>query len=463
MDWERLLSSRRLGKGSDEAGDRTRTAFQRDFDRVVFSSAFRRLQDKTQVFPLAQSDDVRTRLTHSLEASCVGRSLGTLVGQRLVEGGGPLRGLQEQDRFHPSDMGAIVGAACLAHDIGNPPFGHAGENAISHWFEADPYGVEVVERLKQAGEAFGDFTRFEGNAQGFRVLARLQHPEHAGGMQLTYAALASFVKYPRASSAVEAVNPAAGAKKHGFFADDAALFAEVAEAVGLPRLRPDGLAYARHPLALLVEAADDICYHVIDVEDGYRRGLLTFDGTQELFLGVVTGEVDRARLRVRHERRDSVVEYLRAKAISSLIAEVVDAFVENHDAILAGTFDRALAAVIPQHDAFRELVGVAADRVYPTREVVLIEAAGFSVLGQLIELFLRTLDQKAGPSAAFTQKSKTLWKLFPRDLLGEHREDPGRLGLYRRVLAVTDFVSGLTDRNAVSLFKRLTGISLPGE
>ena len=463
MDWDRLLSSRRLGKGSDEAEDRTRTAFQRDFDRIVFSSAFRRLQDKTQVFPLAQSDDVRTRLTHSLEASCVGRSLGTLVGQRLVEVGGPLRALQERDRFHPSDMGAIVGAACLAHDIGNPPFGHAGENAISHWFQVEPYGKEIIERLKAEGEAFGDFTRFEGNAQGFRVLARLQHPEHTGGMQLTHAALASFVKYPRASSVVETGTTAASAKKHGFFRGDAALFADVAEAVGLPRLRPDGLAYARHPLAFLVEAADDICYHVIDVEDGYRRGLLPFDETQALFLDVVGGDVDPARLRVRHERRASVIEYLRAKAISSLIGETVLAFVENHDAILAGTFDRALAAVIPQHAAFRCLVGVAAERVYPTREVVLIEAAGFSVLGQLIEMFMRTLDEKAGSGAQFTQKSKTLWKLFPRELLGEHRDDPGRLGLYGRVLAVTDFVSGLTDRHAVSLFKRLTGISLPGE
>jgi dGTPase len=463
MNWTRLLSTKRLGSGRVVAADDSRTAFQRDYDRIVFSSAFRRLQDKTQVFPLADSDFVRTRLTHSLEASCVGRSLGTLVGQALVERNQELRGLAEARQFHASDMGAIVAAACLAHDIGNPPFGHAGEDAISHWFRQSAYGREVVTALRARGHADGDFTRFEGNAQGFRVLARLEHPEHRGGMRLTTATLAAFMKYPRSSDLPPDAPTSDGVscRKHGFFVGDVDLFREVAEDVGLLARDSDRAWYVRHPLAFLVEAADDICYHVIDLEDGFRMRLLSLDDVEELFLGVCRNPQDSARERRSDAYPGSRVGYLRAKAISELVAQAVEVFMDHESRILAGEFDRSLPAVLPRADAFQQLKEVACSQVYPAREVVLTEAAGFNVLGQLIELFLRAVNDSAENGRERSLQTRTVLKLLPE--LWRSSTPPAELSPYDRVLLVTDFVSSLSDRRAVSLFKRLTGISLPGE
>ena len=260
MDWTQLLSNKRFGKTSASQVTPSRSPFHQDYDRVVFSSAFRRLQDKTQVFPLAKSDYVRTRLTHSLEASCVGRSLGMEVGLRLK---------RLPKGVDTSGLGMIVSTACLAHDIGNPPFGHAGEQAISQWFrdKGKEFLCPLTEQQKR------DFLNFEGNAQGFRILTRLQHPGNNGGLQLTYATLSAFSKYPTSSIAVskENGNSSVARKKHGFFAADKQAFSQVAKTVGLiPSDREE--SWCRHPLAFLVEAADDICYSIIDLEDGVRRG-----------------------------------------------------------------------------------------------------------------------------------------------------------------------------------------------
>jgi dGTPase len=450
MQWQQLFNRKRLGQDQAANERLTRTAFQKDFDRIVFSSAFRRLQDKTQVFPLAQSDYVRTRLTHSLEASCVGRSLGTDVGQRLIDADPAL-----QQVFHPSEMGAIVAAACLAHDIGNPPFGHSGEDAISHWFRESPKGREVIAQLQQEQACAADFLQFEGNAQGFRILSRLEHPESRGGMQLTCPTLAAFTKYPRSAGENRRW------KKHGFFAEDAELFAEAAEQLGLLR---DGQTYARHPLAFLVEAADDICYHVIDIEDGYRMKLLDFSQTCSLLSAVCDPTPDlEFRLRQMQDRPLSAVQYLRARAIGSLVTETVEAFIANLTGILEGTFNQPLAQIIPHRAEFTQLVEIAARQVYCEREVVLVETAGFNVLGKLIETFLQSINDLATGQLHSSHQSRIVWKLFPKTFIGGDRSEPGELSLYKRVIAVTDYVSSLSDRNAVSLFKRLTGISLPGE
>jgi len=457
MNWDQLLSKRRLGKPEEGREDVTRTVFQKDFDRIVFSSAFRRLQDKTQVFPLAQNDYVRTRLTHSLEASCVGRSLGTMVGHELIQ----LDPALEQC-FLPSEVGAIVATACLAHDIGNPPFGHAGEDAIAHWFRHDDAGRRVVSALGEGSPEALDLEQFEGNAQGFRVLTRLQHPEDDGGLQLSCATLAAFVKYPRGSAVAPSPDAGVRAKKHGFFEDDRTAFCEIADETGLVRYSP-GQAYARHPLVFLVEAADDICYHVVDIEDGFQMKLLPFDEVRELFSAVTLDGVDEARLAMLRDNPQSQIEYLRAKAIGALVDQVVATFLANLNAIMSGTLAMDLTGTIDRATEFRRLKDVAMDRVYPTREVVLIEAAGFNVLGKLIEMFLTAINEKAQSPHGVSRKTRTLLKLFPPPTVSGRPVDPCELDLYRRVLAVTDFVSSMTDRYAVSLFKRLTGISLPGD
>lgn len=458
MNWLQLLHPRRLGKPAPAATADNRNAFQRDFDRIIFSSAFRRLQDKTQVFPLSESDYVRTRLTHSLEASCVGRSLGEMAGAGLLRHGVPL-----PDGFHPSQTGAIVAAASLAHDIGNPPFGHTGESAIAHWFNADPAGQEVIAGLRKENACAEDFLQFEGNAQGFRVLTRLQHAENHGGMQLTLPTLAAFMKYPRGATLPQRP-PAAhkSVKKHGFFRCDAELYEEVAAGLALLRRDAPEPVYARHPLAFLVEAADDICYHVADLEDGFRLKLLTEDETAGALERVIS-PAGKPRAGGQVRTGQARIEHLRAQAIGALVEQAAEAFLQHHDAILAGTFDDALVEHIPAAEAFGRLFDLAKEKVYPARQVLLIEVAGFNVLGRLVELFLGAMNERAAKGKTASLKTDRVLRLLPAQFLAAGDGDIGRMSLYERTLAATDFVSCMTDTYAVALFKKLTGISLPGE
>ncbi len=269
MNWEQLLSRKLLcdEKPVKQNLNDGRSPFQRDFDRIVFSSAFRRLQDKTQVFPLPESDFVHTRLTHSFEVSCVGRSLGTLIGSKIIQRHKELK--EQYSHFH---LGEIVAAACLAHDIGNPPFGHSGEDAISEYFKNGD-GKQFKEKLTEL--QWNDLTKFEGNAQGFRLLTKLQNPKIKGGLRLTCATLAAFTKYPKESFTIDNTNADGKSKlykKFGFFQPEKELFSEVAGEVGLNKKlnKQKYLWWERHPLAFLVEAADDICYRIMDLEDGYH-------------------------------------------------------------------------------------------------------------------------------------------------------------------------------------------------
>ena len=448
MDWNRLLSRARLGLFRLHADNEARTDFQRDFDRIVFSSAFRRLQDKTQVFPLSQSDYVRTRLTHSLEVSSVGRSLGTMVGDSVIK-----RHLLQG--VYPQDFGAVVAAASLAHDIGNPPFGHAGEDAIRLWFTESHTGQTVLEQLTEPQRH--DFLHFEGNAQGFRIITRLQSPDNRGGMQLTCATLGTFTKYPRASTLPTTPPPAIAFKKFGFYQDDADLFAEIADQLGLDRVQPG--AWSRHPLTYLLEAADDICYRIIDIEDAFRLQQLRFEEVRDLLLPL-TGEPDRARRKLEHiTRAKERIEYLRAKAIGVIIEQVHQCFMAHEDAILAGVFAEELLDVIPAAEVMHALKACGEHQVYVSKPVVEVEAAGFEVLGGLLEAFVTSVNDLAANGASASPKSRMLVHLIPEQFAGPGRQPTA--DLYRRVLAITDFVSGMTDSYAVSLFKKLTGISLP--
>ncbi|MBL8484875.1 MAG: deoxyguanosinetriphosphate triphosphohydrolase [Rhodocyclaceae bacterium] len=449
MDWQTLLSPRRLGKLDEPLAARgPRSPFQRDYDRILFSAAFRRLQDKTQVFPLAKDDYVRTRLTHSLEVSTVGRSLGAMVGDAIVQ-----RHPDLQTRgITAADFGTIVAAACLAHDIGNPPFGHAGESAIQDWFTRQGTGSEYLDKHCNGAQEKADFQKFEGNAQGFRVLTRIQSSGQEGGMQLTCAVLGAYSKYPRASI-IESPNATNGisGKKFGFVQQDQKHFEQVAEAVGLMQ-KGDPCAWYRHPLAFLVEAADDICYRIMDVEDGFRTGHLAYSEIEGLFAPVVGGEsMSRANALGSEKQR---VEYLRAKAIDTAIRQAVQVFVDNEDALLAGTYDREILADIPLAEQYRAFKALAKRKVYCVKPVVEIEACGFRVLAGLLECFLDAVDDAASKGNAMSARSRSVTSLLP---YGSWREG---MSTVERLHAATDTVSGMTDSFALATYQRLYGIRL---
>jgi dGTPase len=449
MDWRKLLSARRLGA---EAGTAPvtdiRSEFVRDYDRLIFSSAFRRLQDKTQVFPLAKSDYVRTRLTHSLEVASVGRSLGVLAGTAIGNLDPSLR-----DVVDGHDLGAIVSSACLAHDIGNPPFGHAGESAIQEWFSDEREGGQFLDKWALTEESARDFLEFEGNAQGFRTLVCTQVPEQVGGMRLTCAVLAAFTKYPR-QSLVEAVQATGiSGKKFGFMQSEKALFEEVAAEVGLIKKTGAGLAWHRHPLAFLVEAADDICYHVMDIEDGFRAGALDFEELRALHQPWRDADIDERAALIGDVQRQA--EYFRARTIGKLIYEFVDVFRDNLTGIMSGTFDDELSKHIRNSKAFTAFKAIARRKVYNSRPVVEIEACGFEVIGGLLAAFVGAMEDFASRGAKCNVRSKTLLRLMPLNT-----DELANWSPYDRAVHATDFVSGMTDSYAVSLYQRIRGISL---
>ncbi|TAK52534.1 MAG: dNTP triphosphohydrolase [Betaproteobacteria bacterium] len=449
MNWRQLLCRHRLGAIAHARPPANRTDFERDYDRVVFSSAFRRLQDKTQVFPLGRNDYVRTRLTHSLEVASVGRSLGLLAGRHVLAQHPGLR----EEGFAENDFGAIVAAASLAHDIGNPPFGHEGEGAIQGWFKNSPAGRAILGRL--AGAERADFELFEGNAQGFRTLVRLQLPDNPGGMQLCCATLGAFTKYPRASVMTASAAKGQGGKKHGFFDAERSLFEALAAELGLLRRAPGEAAWCRHPLAFLVEAADDICYRVVDVEDGFRAGQLEFGEIEPLLLAIAAEAPVRKRVRAMStdEKR---VEYLRARAIGALIEEVAAAFAGQSDAMLAGEFDRDLASVVPHAEQLEAMRALAERRVYgsaPAREA---RAPGVEVLGELLAAFVGAVDAAAADPGALSARFRSVFDMIPDQFLAPQRAPAA--DLYARVLGITDYVSGMTDSYAVAMRERLAGL-----
>ena len=444
MNWHRLLSRSRLGLSTQRSSTfDARTEFQRDFDRIVFSSALRRLQDKTQVFPLAQNDYVRTRLTHSLEVASVGRTLGVMVGASIIQRHG-----LDRNVIHPQDIGAIVAAACLAHDIGNPPFGHAGEDAIRLWFQDSELGQTVVAKLSRAQQQ--DLLSFEGNAQGFRLLTRLQNPDNSGGMQLTCATLGAFSKYPRASWLPEQLPAGVGFSKFGFYQDDRDLFARLAAELALTPATERRLAWHRHPLAYLVEAADDICYLIIDIEDAFRLRRLNYQQASSLLLPLVASSDSKRLAGFKYEKEK--IEFLRAKAIGLLIEQVHDCFMDHEAAILEGRFSDELLNLIDSANTLQTIKSYAAQYVYVAPEVIEVGIAGFEVLAALLQAFISAATEDG------SAKNRMLLHLLPAQFKSAQRIEDD---LYRTVLGITDFISGMTDTYAVDLYKKITGISLP--
>ena len=439
MDWKKLLTPQRLGKVEPEDIRWDRTCFQRDYDRLVFSSPFRRLKDKTQVFSLSTNDYIRTRLIHSLEVSCVGRSLGRIVGNEIVK-----RHKLEQHGFTPADFGDIISAACLAHDIGNPPFGHAGEDAIRIGFESwfGTCNNPIKEFLNGSQKA--DFDLFEGNAQGFRVITKLEMRLRQGGMQLTCPTLAAFTKYPRESFIPEHIlNGYSGSsvKKYSFFQAEKDLFAQVAETVGLIR-RDDNVAWwSRHPLAFLVEAADDICYSIVDIEDAYRMGYLPFDEARSLLQ-------DIAGLNLNKKSEAEIIKHLRAESINKLVIEAAEIFLGYEQKILSGEFDQDLLSLGNYVQHLKEIRQAIASRVFEHRDVLSIRIAGYEVLGKLFAKFVNAV-------LINSNKGKLVSDMLPEEYRPNSDED-----IYNKILRITDYISGMTDSYATSLFQQLSGISL---
>jgi len=433
---------------ADNRKTRGRSEFERDQDRIIFSTAFRRLNDKTQVFPVPESYFVHNRMTHSLETSAVGRSLGSIVGERVLErrSGDGVAGLwgSEESRL----LGDLVRAACLAHDIGNPPFGHSGEDAMSAFFRGRPELLEGLSPI-QAEE----FRRFEGNAQGLRVISRIS-PD----LRLTANTIAAFTKYPRSALVegwLEAGNEARrDMKKYGAFSSEAATLEGLLSRFGSRRLADPGFAMSRFPFAWLVEAADDICYLIIDLEDAVRLRIVRLAEVEDLLETIVRadpeGLPDLGRARVGDESQR--MAFWRAKAINSLVFQCAEAFGAHVDELGRGSWGGSLVSEIPGAGALDAVRELSASRIYKDRPVLEIEAAGFEVLGGLLDIFTAVALE---PSASRGVRAATILEILPAIA---PREGDGRYDALRRV---TDYAAGMTDSYALSLYRKLKGVALP--
>jgi dGTPase len=399
--------------------------------------------------PMPESDFVHTRLTHSLEASCVGRSLGRIVGKSIVEKYPELSGSK---KILDSDFGDAVAAACLAHDIGNPPFGHSGEDAISAYFQSSE-SAPFMRSLSEGQKA--DLQRFEGNAAGFRILTHTYPAQcdMAGGLRLTYTTLATFTKYPKESVPHFPGSRFCSEKKYGFFQSEKERFNNIAEELGLLRKSSEsGVFFHRHPLAFLVEAADDICYRIVDFEDGCKLGLIPATEGKALLKELLEeppGKVSRIHFSDWREE----IGFLRARIIGKLIAEAAEVFLLEEEAILGGRFDKALIGELSCKPALDEIKKLSIQKIYKNRTVLEIEAAGFEVLGGLLDAFLKAVFY---PQEKRHQK---LLDLIPDQFLGLNRELSS--SDYEKILNITDFISGLTDQAAITLYRKIKGISLP--
>lgn len=446
MKWESLLNPYRIGEDTttSKIGDKLRSEFERDYDRLIFSHPFRRLQDKTQVFPIPEHDFVHNRLTHSLEVSSVGRSLGKSVGAKVLEQHDELKEL-----LTPFDFGSITAAASLAHDLGNPPFGHSGEESISSFFKSSE--VAKLFRPLMHDKEWSDLTNFEGNAQGFRIL----NNPYERGLNLTLATLAAFTKYPHGSKLDYTIEGRKSQKKYGYFQNELNPFKEVANATGLIQLNKE--SYCRHPLVFLVEAADDICYHIIDLEDGCRLGLVNFEIVKDLLTEILGDRFDEEKLGKIHGENEKI-SLLRALCINKLIDESTEVFMKYEDEILLGEFDQDLISMVRSKDTLQTISKLSIEKLYRSRVVLEKEAGGFEVLENLLNTFSFSVYYKFHQPEGYNGKFRSIFRLLPENIQHYINQD---VTFYQRMLYITDYISGITDRHAVSLFKRIKGISLP--
>ena len=443
MEWKQLISNKRFGQEHKHAERHDdRSEFKRDYDRLIFSSAFRRLQNKTQVFPLPGSIFVHNRLTHSLEVASVGMSIGNDISRRVIQKRPELKDTLVEE------IGTIVSAACLAHDLGNPPFGHSGEKAIQTFFSEGP-GQKIKSMV--SSEFWDDITHFEGNANAFRILTHRFKGRRQGGFVMTYSMLASIVKYPFASCL------AGNHGKFGFFASEAKSYRKIADELGIFCKSAPGepLKYARHPLVYMVEAADDICYEIMDIEDSHKLKILSFAETEHLLLSFFDEDIQqKIRQRIIDEEltdENEKVVYMRASVIGKLENECVAAFLAHEEEILAGTFEGCLIDHISerQKKAYKECEKISYSKIYQSKPVLDIELSGYQIMATLMEVFI---EAAVNPSRFY---SKQLLRRVSSqyDIENENLEE--------RIMAVIDYISGMTDIYALDIYQKINGISLP--
>ncbi len=443
MNWQQLISNKRLGQENRHPKRHDdRTEFKRDYDRLIFSAPFRRLQNKTQVFPLPGSVFVHNRLTHSLEVSSVGMSLGNDVSRNLI-------------KVHPelkdtlfSEIGQIVATACLAHDMGNPPFGHSGEKAIQTFFTEGP-GSDLQREVSH--HFWDDITHFEGNANAFRLLTHQFKGRRVGGFVMTYSMLASIVKYPYSSSAPSKKG------KFGFFHEEKDTFRKVADELGIICISEPGepLRYARHPLVYLVEAADDICYEIMDLEDAHKLKILSFEETANIMISFFNDEIRQSILnRIIEEGltdNNEKIVYMRACVIGILESECVKVFCDNEQAILSGTFEGALIDHISPLpcEAYKACALMSVKRIYKSRPVLDVELSGYKIMETLM--------------AHFIEAARHPERFYSKQLISRvsSQYDIDSPNLETRLMAVIDYISGMTDVYALDVYQKICGISLP--
>lgn len=443
MNWKALLSTRRFGqiKKTEKGSGDIRSEFQRDYDRLIFSSPFRRLQNKTQVFPLPGSVFVHNRLTHSLEVASVGRSLGNLVYEKIS----PM--LSPDEKHLVREIDTVVATACLAHDLGNPPFGHSGEKAISHFF-AEGDGKKLKDVI--AGVEYEDLVNFEGNANLLRLLTHQFQGRRKGGYALTYASLGTMIKYPYDSS------QSGKKKKFGYFQTEKETFKELMKELEIPLAESQNGIYARHPLVYLVEAADDICYQVMDLEDAHKLNIISRDLIDELFLGFFSGTNDRIK---RDKIKQTLTEvsdpneqvaFLRAMVIGQMVNAAANVFADRYDEIMKGTYQGKLLKEMEPYlgDALGKCEEVAFRQVYNHPSVIKIEISGYNVIGALLDEFYRAVMD---PESDYSKKMLSLMPLQYK------LQTPDN---YVKARSVIDFVSGMTDVYAVDLYKQIRGLQL---
>ncbi len=443
MNWEKLLSLKRYGdtvKRIRKNQDETRLGFEVDYDRVIFSDSFRSLQDKTQVIPLSKTDFVHTRLTHSLEVSVVARSLGRIVGRELLIKYPELK----EKGYLPNDFGAITAAAALAHDIGNPPFGHSGEKAIGEYFKT---GNGQIYKDNLTPKQWQDLIDFEGNANGFKILTENREGIE-GGLRLSYATLGAFMKYPKESLPKKPSKHIVD-KKFGFFQSEIESFKDVAVELGLTTLRNDSdLAYNRHPLAYLVEAADDICYTIIDFEDGLNLGLIEEEYALEYLINLVRDTINTEKYHQLKTKKDRL-SYLRALAIGNLINEAANIFLENETQILKGTFQNSLLDKCKYEAQINDILKISIDKIYNSKEVIEKEIAGYSIISSLLDVFINALNKTYDNNAS--NYDKMILLLLPNQYKQNNET------MYQRILSICSFISSLSDSYAILIHKKIKG------
>ncbi|MBB4805753.1 dGTPase [Chryseobacterium defluvii] len=447
MNLNQIFTNQRTGNNPHTIA--SRTDFQRDFDRIIFSSAFRRLQNKTQVFPLPGSVFVHNRLTHSLEVSSVGRSLGSIIGEFIFENF--QNDLTEDSKnFYLHNLGNVIAAACLCHDVGNPAFGHSGEDAIASYFEKNENDLKP----KFSEKEWADLVNFEGNANAIRVLAHQQQGKDEGGIQLTMTTLASIAKYP-----CEAIAKKKGIihrKKFGFFQNEKDIFLDIAKGTKLIAENEDPYIFKRHPFVWLVEAADDICYNIIDMEDAHRLGIVSTSDCENLFFELVKSEsndVQRVKNKLASIDNDNErISYLRAKVINALINKSIDIYRQNFKTILHGNLEKALLDIYKsENKTLQDIESFSIEKIYGHKAVVEIENAGYNVMYELLDHFIPSILKSKEERKSY---DKMALKLLPKQFVYENGTD------YQKVLGVIDFVSGMTDNYATDLYRKIKGIDI---